>query len=180
MHFRTKDLMITVLPASGMNPDLEKVCLWHTRICTAPSACQAQTCLVAATAGGDCPATFLTPPTSNCCPHNTFRLVGPGPCGHLTYTLTLGTCPYATFTDWITCPHTSYTQCFPHTAGAVVLNDREDLAALRIELQETLKALDKLEKTLPSGLATDDDKKMLLNGLEELRKRLERTPIDKP
>lgn len=38
MRFRTKDLMITVVPRvpPGIDPDLENLCLLGTRICAAP------------------------------------------------------------------------------------------------------------------------------------------------
>lgn len=165
MHFRTKDLMITVLPrADSSSTDSDKVCLWHTRICAAPSFCLNRTCLIGATLGAaDCPATFLNP-----CPHASFELT------------VITICPHLTFTTQMTCPHATFTtQCVPASHEPFILNDREDLAVLRVELQETLKQLDKLEKTMPSGIRTADDKKRLLEGLKEVQDQVKNTSIDK-
>lgn len=137
MHFRTKDLLITVLPRyAAKNPELEKRCLLHTRICTAPTLCVAATCL----AGGS----MMLP-----CPHGTF---GTG---------MRGDCPRTSYTDWtefITCPRFSFTitgltgMCAPVSQDPWVINDQEDLKVLREELNETLEQLKQLETALPRTL----------------------------
>lgn len=64
MQYRIKDLLVTVLP--GYVPDLDKRCLLHTRICTAPTLC-----VDGSLEGG------MRPPTD--CPHTTapMRLCAP-------------------------------------------------------------------------------------------------------
>lgn len=160
MHFRTKDLLITVLPRyAGSNPELEKRCLLHTRICTAPTLCVAVSCLAGGSINFPCPRTSYWA-----------GRMGPPDCPHTTYE-----------TDWtpfITCPKFSFTgtqftgMCAPVSQDPWVINDKEDLAVLRVELTETLEQLKKLEKELPSGLVSKENAKAVLDGIGEAIKQI--------
>lgn len=162
MQFRTKDLLITVLPKSPVaDADLARVCLWHTRICTAPTFCQFRTCMVGGSWG--CPhGTIFCPRNTEgtgMCPRNTERDV----CGYANSCGVGGSacdptifCPGGSLDPW-------------------VLNDLEDLVTLRVELQETLKQLTELEKALPSGIRSKDDAAALERGLKEVLEQVGKT-----
>jgi hypothetical protein len=70
----------------------------------------------------------------------------------------------------IGCRHT-----IPTLQDPWVLNDREDLVALRAELQDTLKQLTELEKTLPSGIRSKADADALERGLKEVLQQVGKT-----
>lgn len=167
MHFRTKDLLITVLPRyAGSNPELEKRCLLHTRICTAPTLCVAITCFAGGTINFPCPrATFWAG-----------RMGPPPDCPHTTYE-----------TDWtpfITCPKFSFTGtrftgiCAPVSQDPWVINDKEDLAILRADLDDTLEQLKELEKELPSGLG--NNAKEVAEGLSQVIEQIRKNTAPAP
>jgi hypothetical protein len=126
MRFRTKDLMITVVPRveAGINPELKKFCLFDTRICVAVS--------------------------------HAFIATGP-----------LATQPLG-------CRTSIPTLCTDVNISIepLMLNDREDLAVLRVELQETLKQLDELEGQLPSGLGTKANAEAVTKALEGVMQQI--------
>jgi hypothetical protein len=64
------------------------------------------------------------------------------------------------------CPRASMMFC-PHTQYAWMLTDREDLVALRIQLQDALEQLEKLEPTLPSRVLAPAEADALEQGLNE-------------
>lgn len=128
--------MITVLPKAGEpDSDLAKQCLWHTRICAAPTL-----------AGAGLPAT----PTPACC-----RTPVTAICG---YAHSCGE-GHSACDPTVFCPGGSH--------HPWVINDAEDLAALRTELQETLKGLEKVATTLPSGIQSKDDAAALTTALND-------------
>lgn len=139
MRFRTKDLMITVVPRVevGINPDLKLVCLLETRICVAVS-----------------------------------------------YWLT--TCPRASqyqFGPCTDCPRTTVpTLCTDAnvTLEPLMLNDRQDLAVLRVELKETLKQLDEIEGKLPSGFGDKEKAKEMADALEGVVKQIRKASTGRP
>lgn len=149
MHFNTRDLLITLVPkARQSDPDLEKVCLWHTRICVSPSFCQFLTCLAGAS-------------------------LEPMPCPHASMGFQRG---YGTPCN---CPHTTIAnQCFPVSHEPWVINDREDLLALRTELQEALKQLNDLRTKIPSGIRTPEEKKRVVGALTDALKQVRKARTD--
>lgn len=71
------------------------------------------------------------------------------------------------------CPYDSWTTIFctpfrPGSQHAMVINDREDLVALRGELQEALKQLDELEEKMPLTIASKAEAEALERGLKEV------------
>lgn len=167
MLFRTKDLMITVLPKASVSSDeLAKVCLWESRICRSPSVCLYNTCLV----GG----TFPTLGDVFCGPHTlpTFWLQQTL---HTDCTRPRTYPPYGGMQLWGNdCgrPHTNPPQllCNPWSHDPWVINDREDLEALREELKDTLKQLEELEKDLPSGIRTKEEARQIESVLRQVIK----------
>jgi hypothetical protein len=173
MLFRTKDLMITVLPRAAVSgDDVAKACLWETRICRSPSVCFYYTCLV----GGTFPTTgdiFCRPhsvPTywlqqtwqTDCTrPRTNPTFVGNQPWG------TDCTRPHTLPPQW-PCGPWSHDPCGPWSRDPWVINDREDLEALRQELKETLEQLDDLEKDLPSGIRTKDEARQIESVLRQV------------
>lgn len=67
---------------------------------------------------------------------------------------TVGFCPGASHEPW-------------------VINDREDLAALRDELNETIAKLNALEQTLPSGVRSIEEAQAVQHGLETVIERVQ-------
>jgi hypothetical protein len=171
MQFRTSDLMITVLPKAGISDaELAKICLWHTRICTSPTFCHYRTCLVGATADYrvediGCPAWLITCPHASAvqCPRLPSRV--PVGCGFANSCGVGGSA----------CDPTVF--CPGGSQDPWVLNDLEDLVVLRVELQEALKQLNELAKTLPSGIRSKADAEALKRGFEEVIKQV-KTPKD--
>jgi len=145
MDFRTKDLLVTVLPKAEAG-DLAKVCLLHTWVCLRPSLCArpslcgwpsiCHNCSVLISCLGGCSALI----SQGC---GLFRSCGPGGSACDPTIFCAGSDPY-------------------------VVADREDLVALRGELQETLKRLDEIEKAgLPSGIGSRSEAEQIERSLSE-------------
>ncbi len=66
------------------------------------------------------------------------------------------------------CPHNTWGTGSITQEQAFVINDREDLIALRTELQETIDQLKKIQKTIPSGVKSEADAKKLAAALTEV------------
>src|SRR6476659_2024844 len=123
MHFRTKDLLITVLPkAATPGGELAEVCLWETRICNSPTICVYRTCMVGGT---------------GMCPQRT-TLCGPDTCIRRTPGTGVFGCGFAHSCGpgGSACDPTVF--CPGGSQDPWVINDLEDLAELRLELKETL------------------------------------------
>ncbi len=165
MQFSTKDLMITVLPKAGIsNADLTRICLWHTRICTSPTFCQYRTCLVGGTLLGGLGTCVIS--CTKCTGGQTITTILHGclvGCG----------VAHSCGAGGSACDPTVF--CPGGSQDPWVLNDREDLVALRVELQDTLKQLNELEKTLPSGIRSKADAEALERGLKEVLQQVGKT-----
>jgi hypothetical protein len=177
MRFKTKDLLVTVLPKAEIGrEDLAKICLLHTHICkfptlcTTPSLCQSPTLCHAPTA---CAAPTLCHAPTACSPtvcHQPTLCHWPTLCG-----------PCSQF---ITCACSRSIPCGGNSCGAGgsacdftdipidwtinwVIRDQE-------ELQETLQRLDVLEKEgLPDAIQSreqaDELERSLTEALEQVR-----------
>ncbi len=126
MRFRTKDLMITVVPRveAAINPELKQFCLMDTRICVGAVSHEIT-----------CPRATATYDFGGCtgCPRTTV---------------------------WTICTDPGF------TLRTLIVNDRQELAVLREELQETIKQLDDIEKQLPTGFATKANAKAMADALD--------------
>jgi hypothetical protein len=138
MNFKTKDLMVTVLP-KVTNPDLAKICLLQTHICRHP--------------------TFVTCGCSlnitNNCGFCTFKPSFCGPCSFLVSCQHTGGCGI-----FNSCGGPGGSACDPTyfcfgSQDPYVIEHVEDIVALRAELQETLKQIDAIQKEgLPSSIGS--------------------------
>jgi hypothetical protein len=161
MNFKTKDLMVTVLP-KVTNEELAKVCLLNTHICRHPTLTCAQGC------------TFFIS-----CGHCSVQFSA---CGFCSY---LHTCVQCSFVasggcgfahscgpGGSACDPTIF--CPGGSRDPFVIEHMEDLVALRAELQETLKRLDTIQKEgLPSSIRTTAEanalEQSLSDALEQVR-----------
>jgi hypothetical protein len=146
MRFKTKDLLVTVLPKTGISEqEIAKVCLLRTHICKNPTIC-----------------------------------FSPTLCGHCSFHLSC----LCTFQGTFGCPGNSCgpggSACDPtiFCAGGSrepwVIEDLEDLATVRRELQDTLKQLDTIEKeglagSLKTRAEADALEASLTEALEQVR-----------
>ena len=131
MNFKTKDLMVTVLPKAA-NADLARVCLFHSQICRFPTfhTCPGITCF-------------------GCTVHISFTT-----CLHCSFQITK-ICPPGTYC----LPNTGFPTFPPTCPGSFdppfVIQHAEDLVSLRAELQDTLRQLDAIQKEgLPSSIGS--------------------------
>jgi hypothetical protein len=150
MNFKTKDLMVTVLPRLA-NPDLAKICLLQTHICRHPTLTCARGC------------TFLL--TNNCglC---SIRISLCGHCSLQFSCLQSGGCNFfnSCGADRSACDPTIF--CF--ASDPFVIEHIEDLVAIRAELQDTLKQIDAIQKEgLPSGIGSKAEAAALEASLSE-------------
>ena len=145
MEFKTKDLLVTVLPKAELGAkDLERLCLLRTYICGFRSycfhfSCYNRTCFNFGSFCGVCSAlgTFGCGILNSC---------GPG----------ASACDATPI-----CPGGSW--------DPFVLRHLEDLASLRTELQDTLKKLDEIEKAgLPSAIGSKSEAEAIESGLTEI------------
>jgi hypothetical protein len=152
MQFKTKDLLVTVVPKAAANEDLAKVCLLHTVVCLHPTFCQGGSLcftqsLCRGTLCGQC-SQFISCP--GCSLHFT------GGCG------LFNSCGL----DRSVCDPTIY--CMGATRDPYVIENREDLITLRADLKETLSKLDQIEKAgLPSVIRSKADAEALEASLTE-------------
>ena len=143
MRFSTKDLMITVLPrtrASGA--EVPDGCLFHSHVCIGETKCEGET--------------FRCQTTMFCTWYTETHRLGFGAC------LLSQQCPYTSFPTIFCTPFGALTR------PPMVINDREDLIALREELRETLKELDKLESKMPVTVGSKAEAKAIEDGLKEV------------
>lgn len=143
MEFRAKDLLITVLPQAEL-AEQAKACILHTRICLYPTYCRWPSF--------DCgPCSWR--PTFDCggCSWLPTRgcdfLASCGP-GRSACDATI-ICPAGSIDPWL-------------------IRSKDDLVALRNELQETLKQLGEIEKAgLPTQVRSREEAETLERGLTE-------------
>jgi hypothetical protein len=154
MQFSTKDLLVTVLPKTGVSVgDLAKICLFHTKICTYPTFCHYRTCLFGGTYG----CGFVS------CGHCSIQFTGGG-----------GGCQL-----FQSCGGPGGSACDPtyicYASGdPYIIKDLEDLVTLRTELQETLKKLDEVEKGLGSAFSTKAQADVIERGLTDALEQVKR------
>lgn len=142
MQFKTKDLLVTVLPSAKQ----DLFCKFRTTICIHPTPIGCERL---------CSYLVSIRQTPLCCELHCSRLI---------------TC---------LCTHYGTIECPPGTlcAGSgcpgswdppYVIQNLEDLAALKTELQATLKSLDALQKEgLPSAIGSKSEAEALERGLTE-------------
>lgn len=143
MHFKTKDLLVTVLPKA--TEDLLKACLFGTHICRHPTFCINATRICGAVSfcrfnscGGI--TDFCNPRSFGCFPNSCGR--GGSACD---------------FTDFC-----------GGSLDWIVVEHMEDLVALKAELKETLTQLDAIEKQgLPSKISSMAEADALERSLKE-------------
>ncbi|MFZ5623990.1 MAG: hypothetical protein ACOY71_06120 [Gemmatimonadota bacterium] len=167
MHFRTKDLLVTVLPQAGAQ--LANYCLLHTKICIQHTfcfhschyffshcqctlSCRFATCFGFTCLGATCAgcSQFITGGGGGC---NFANSCGAGGSACDPTQFCIGTDPF-------------------------VLENIEDIVSLRAELTNTLKQLDELEKVgLPGALGSKAEAEAiedsLTQALEQIRKAKE-------
>lgn len=159
MEFRTKDLMITVLPREA---DIAKACLLHTKYCINPTF--------------DCGCSLKSPYTCRPFTHPCGFITDP--CGPFTQ-VTCGLPSHCQIlSPWNTCGPIS-----PYCGGGSicgysdirVIQRVEDIAAVREDLKATLKSLDDLEKSglppQPSAGELADVESRLESALKEVREQ---------
>jgi hypothetical protein len=137
MQFKVKDTLVTVLPRAEAVADLNKICLWRTRICLHPTLCAQPTYCLGCTLHITC-----------LCSHRSFGCGFGNSCGP----------------GGSACDPTAY--CI--ASDPFVIQDLEDLVALRGELQETLKRLGEIEASgLASGIRSKAEAEELERSLNE-------------
>lgn len=155
MNFKTKDLMVTVLPTVS-NEALAKVCLLNTHICRHPTLICAKGCTFFVSCG-PCSAQL------SACGFCSFMHSCPG-CS----ALISGGCGFLNSCGpgGSACDPTIF--CPGGSRDPFVIEHLEDLVALKAELQETLKQLDAIQKEgLPSSIRTRAEATALENSLSE-------------
>jgi hypothetical protein len=149
MHFKTKDLLVTVLPKASA--DLLKACLFRTHICKNPTFCTQ--------------ATGLCGVGASLCRFNSCAVISDlclaGSCGRFSNGCFDNSCgrggSACDFTDF----------CFG-SREPFVFDHIEDLVALKAELKETLTQLDAIEKQgLPSRISSMAEADALERSLKE-------------
>lgn len=174
MRFKTKDLLVTVLPKAEIGrEELAKICLLHTHICKAPTLCPAPTLCLAPT---QCQPTLCHQPSL--CQRPTF-------CHQPTFCHAPTVCGACSQFISCACTHLGSIPCGGNSCGAGgsacdftdlpidwtidwVIRDQEDLATVKRELQETLQRLDALEKEgLPDAIQSREQAEALERSLTE-------------
>ncbi len=150
MQFKTKDLLVTVLPTpEAVGQELAKICLFRTYICRYPTFCYYGTF-----------CKYLTCAALSCGYCSQFGTFG---CGFLRSCGPGGSACDPT----IFCPGGSI--------DPFVIQHVEDLVTLRAELHDTLKKLDEIEKaglptTIQSRSEAEAVERSLTDALEQIRK----------
>jgi len=146
MQFKTKDLLVTVLPAGSAKENI--LCLFQTRICRYPTL---HGCNLYHTLCGIC-SRF-------------------GTCGFCSVAISGGCHIANSFCIANSCGPRSFV-CDPTNIcpggswDPYVIENLEDLATLRTELQATLKSLDAMEKEgLPGSIGSKSEAEALERGL---------------
>jgi hypothetical protein len=139
MQFKTKDLLVTVLPAGSAKENI--LCLLQTHICRSPTVIG---CHIYGSLCG------LHPTCGICSRYGTW----PGGC-HFFNSCGIAGSP---------CNPTPF--CPGGSRDPYVIENLEDLATLRTELQATLKSLDAMEKEgLPGSIGSKSEAEALERGL---------------
>ena len=149
MQFKTKDLLVTVLPKAEISEaELAKYCLFRTNICRHPTLCANFTCPAGSVYCGLC--SWLSPChcsvaiTDGCGLHGEAISCLPG-----TKCFVTNYCPAA-------------------SRDPYVIESLEDLTTLKTELKATLKSLDSIEKEgLTASIASTKDAEALERSLTE-------------
>lgn len=154
MQFKTKDLLVTVLPRAEISAELAKVCALHTLICINPTLCPHHTL---------CAQPSLCHQPSFCGPCS-WQISCLGCSIHFTAGCgVLNSCgPGRSACDpTIFCPGGSREPWY--------IEHLEDLVTLRADLKETIAQLDRIEKGggLTSSVRTKADAETLEAGLTE-------------
>jgi hypothetical protein len=157
MQFKTKDLLVTVVPKAAANEELAKVCLLHTIVCINPTFCQHPTFC-------QTPSLCVQP---TFCRHPTLC----GPCSRLISCLGCsvqisGGCGifHSCGPDGSVCDPTIF--CAGASQDPFVIKHREDLVSLRADLKDTLARLDQIEKQgLPSSIGSKEEAEALESSL---------------
>lgn len=151
MRFKTKDLLVSVMPNREISEELKaKLCLWHTRICIRPTLwCRWLT--------WNChPCTLLFTWCHHCSIAGTVGCGAFNSCGP----------------DGSVCDPTIF--CGGHSIW--MIEDPADLVTLKEEMNGVLKQLDKLQKEgLPAEFSSRSDfdaaEEALEGALNELRRQ---------
>jgi hypothetical protein len=171
MRFKTKDLLVTVLPAA-VDKDLVKVCLLHTVICKFPTHQCGNGCTIRVT----CYCSVHPSVCQFCSNHPTicqFCSNHPTICQICSFHASGGCQFFASCgPGGSACDATVV--CPGGSQDPFVIQHMEDLVALRAELQETLKQLDVMQKEgLPSSIGSkaeaDALEQSLTAALEQVR-----------
>lgn len=154
-RFKTKDLLVTVLPAAA-DKELAKKCMLHTKICRSPTIVCGHQCSLAVSCG-QC---SITIPCGHCSVFNS--------CLHSFNCPYFSICPGGSFA----CDPTFF--CPGGSGDPYVIENIEDLVSLRAELQDTLKQLDVIQKEgLPSSITSRAEaeslEQSLMAALEQVR-----------
>ncbi len=137
MNFKTKDLMVTVLPKVA-NPEIAKLCMLHTHICLHPTI-NCHGCSIAFTNPCGLCSFYITRPCGFCSLQ--FSCLQTNGCGFNSCGPGGSACDPTIFCAGSQDPW--------------VIEHLEDLVALRAELQDTLKQLDVIQKEgLSSGITS--------------------------
>lgn len=141
MQFKTKDLLVNVLPAGIAKENI--LCLFQTHICRSPTIIG---CAIYGTWCGYC-SRFVT-------------------CGFCSVAFSIGCRGGSCGPGGSACDFTNI--CAGGSGDPYVIENLEDLATLRTELQATLKSLDALEKEgLPGSIGSKREAEALERGLTE-------------
>ena len=196
MRFKTKDLLVTVLPKATMGEELAKACLLHTAVCINPTLCTPQS---------GCPVHTLCQNPTLChnpslCHYPTLcqnpSVCQPTVCHTLSchYPSVCGPC-----SQLISClgcslkiTHITVGCGFGNSCGAGgsacdptdfcfgsgepwVIEHLEDLVSLRADLRETVAQLDRIEKAgdLTSSIKTRAEAEALEASLTEALKNVQ-------
>ncbi len=144
MRFKTKDLLVTVLPKAQLNPELIKACLFHTFVCRHPTFGCAHCSLFVS----------CTP-----CSHH-------GTCFGCSIAISNGCFGNSCGPGHSACDPTIF--CGAGTRDPFVIQHLEDLITLKADLQDTLKQLDAIQKDgLPSAITSKADADAMEKGLSE-------------
>lgn len=194
MQFKTKDLLVTVLPKAAIGEELAKVCLLHTAVCINPTLCHAPTvCPLHSLCAGHtlchnptlCPQPTLCQQPSVCQPTVCHSPSCHGvslctPCSQLisclgcSVNITNIGCGFGNScgAGGSACDPTVF--CFG-SGEPWFVEHLEDLVSLRADLKETVAQLDRIEKAgeLTSSIKTRAEAEALEASLTEALKNVQ-------
>jgi len=167
MQFKTKDLLVTVLPKLE-DAEIAKVCLFHTFICKHPTLinCHHQTCILNTYTG--CGRCSLLITCFHCSQLGTL-------CNQCSILVSCIGCSVAISggcgfqnscgPGGSACDPTIF--CVGGSQDPFVIKHLEDLVTLRAELQDTMKRLDAMKEGLTSAIGTKAEAESMERGLTE-------------